>query len=161
MFHKKEKILLFPADGTPVALKEVPDEVFSSGMMGIGAAVLPQSGTVYAPLSGQIVSVADARHAYSLVSEDGVELMVHIGIDTVTLGGRGFVPMVAEGDLVKAGEVLARVDLQVPKAEKLPLHVVVLITNPESITDFSMRTGKGLGGKSELAVYQTINRKKE
>jgi glucose-specific phosphotransferase system IIA component len=161
MFHKKEKMILFPADGTPVSLKEVPDEVFSSGMLGIGAAVLPQNGTVYAPVSGNVISVSDARHAYSIVSEDGVELMVHIGIDTVTLGGRGFVPMVAEGDAVRAGDALARVDLNILKDEKLPLHIVVLITNPESVSDFSMRTGKGLGGKSELAVYQTTDQKKE
>jgi len=161
MVSKKEKILLFPTDGTPVPLCDVPDEVFSSGMLGIGVAVLPHSGTVYAPMSGQIESVSEARHAYSLVSEDGVELMVHIGIDTVTLGGRGFVPMVAEGDRVQAGEVLTRVDLKVLEEEKLPAHVVVLITNPESVTDFSMRSSKGLGGKSELAVYRTTDRKKE
>lgn len=161
MFAKKEKVLLFPTDGTPVLLSKVPDEVFSSGMLGIGAAVLPHGGTVYAPISGQIESVADARHAYSLLSEDGVELMVHVGIDTVTLGGRGFVPMVAEGERVKAGDVLARVDLSVLEAERLSAHVVVLITNPEAVTDFSVRTAKGLGGKSELAVYRLADRKKE
>ena len=157
MFLKKEKKLLFPIDGTPLPLSEVPDEVFSSGMLGIGAAVLPSAGTVYAPTSGIIESVADARHAYSLMGEDGVELMVHIGIDTVSLKGRGFVPMVAEGDRVKAGDVLARVDLSLLTEEQLSPHVVVLITNPESVSDFSLREGKGLGGKSELAVY----RKKE
>ena len=161
MFHKKEKILLFPADGTPLSLERVPDEVFSSGMLGIGAAVLPESGTVYAPISGKIINVADALHAYSMLGDDGTELLLHIGIDTVTLGGKGFVSMVAEGERVKAGDVLARVDLGVLKAASLSPHVVVLLTSPESIADFSMRTGKGLGGKSELAVYRTAERKKE
>ena len=161
MSSKKEKILLFPVDGNAVPLSDVPDEVFASGMLGIGAAVVPDSGSVYAPMSGQIESVADARHAYTLISEDGVEMMVHIGIDTVSLKGKGFLPMVAEGDRVRAGDVLARVDLDVLKQEKLHTHVVVLLTNPDVTESFTPRTGKGLGGKSELAVYCLSNQKKE
>ena len=161
MFGKKEKLLLFPADGAAIPLSEGPDEVFASGMLGIGAAVLPDAGTVYAPMSGQIESVADARHAYTLVSEDGVEMMVHIGIDTVSLKGKGFLPMVAEGDRVRAGDVLARVDLDLLKQEKLYTHVVVLLTNPDATEAFTVRTGKGLGGKSELAVYRLADQKKE
>lgn len=161
MFAKKEKILLFPAKGTALPLSDVPDEVFSSGMLGIGAAVLPSEGIVYAPMSGKIESVADSRHAYTIVSEDGVEMMVHIGIDTVSLKGKGFLPAVTEGDRVRAGDRLAQVDLDVLNREKLPTHVIVLITNPESVSNFTLRSGQGLGGKSELAVYRLSDQKKE
>ena len=154
MLVKKEKILLVPADGDAVPLSDVPDDVFSSGMLGIGAAVLPDTGTVYAPMSGKIESVSDSRHAYTLISADGIELMVHIGIDTVSLKGKGFFPMVAEGETVRAGDVLAKVDLELLKRKKLHTHVVVLITNPDATTAFTVRTNKGLGGKSELAVYR-------
>jgi len=161
MMIKKERKLLFPVDGKAVALNEVPDEAFSSGMLGIGFAVIPEAGTVYAPTSGEIINVADARHAYSLLGEDGVELMIHIGIDTVDLCGKGFVPMVAEGDRVKAGEVLARVDLTVLKNENLATHVVVLIPEPDTVDGFTPRLSKGLGGKSEAAIYRTVGLKKE
>ena len=161
MFAKKEKLLLFPANGTLIPLSEVPDEVFSSGMLGIGAAVLPSEGSIYAPMSGRIESIADSRHAYTLVSEDGVELMIHIGIDTVSLRGKGFLSLVSKGERVRAGDRLARVDLEVLKQEKLPSHVIVLITDPDTVDHFTVRSGQGLGGKSELAVYRLPNRKKE
>lgn len=153
---KKEKMMLFPIDGKLVPLSEVPDEAFSSGMLGIGFAVIPTAGTVYAPMEGQIESVTDARHAYTILGEDGTELLVHIGIDTVTLGGTGFLPMVCEGDRVKAGDVLARVELDVLREASLPLHTVVLITNPETVQDLQLSEGKGLGGKSEAARYRSV-----
>ncbi|MBE6601140.1 MAG: PTS glucose transporter subunit IIA [Ruminococcaceae bacterium] len=150
---KKEKLMLFPIDGTLIPLSDVPDEAFCSGMLGIGFAVLPTAGTVYAPMTGRIESVTDARHAYTVMGDDGTELLVHVGIDTVTLGGKGFLPMVSEGDSVKAGDVLARVDLDVLREASLPLHTVVLITNPETVSELQICKGKGLGGKSEAARY--------
>jgi len=157
---KKERKLLFPTDGTLVPLSQTPDDAFASGMLGEGFAVIPTAGTVYAPMSGQIDSVADARHAYTVMSEDGTELLVHVGIDTVTLKGKGFLPMVAEGDRVAAGDVIARVDLDVLRAEGFPTHVVVLLPDPDSVEHLKICEGKGLGGKSEAAVYE-LSRKKE
>lgn len=153
-FGKKERLLLSPASGRVVELSAVPDEVFSSGMLGKGFAVLPDDGTVYSPMSGRVESVADARHAYTLVGEDGVELLVHIGVDTVTLGGRGFLPMVEEGASVQAGDVLARVDLSVLSEAGLVNSVVVILTEPDSIFDLRLTPGKCLGGRSEALRYR-------
>ena len=112
--------------------------------------------TVSAPMSGTVEGVTETNHAYSLVSEDGIELLVHIGIDTVTLRGEGFVPMVSEGDRVKAGDVLARVDLSLLQKKDIPTHTVVLITNPEHIKKLHLGENRGLGGKSEAARYETV-----
>ena len=116
---------------------------------------------MYSPLSGQVESVANARHAYTLIGDDGVELLVHVGIDTVELKGEGFLSMVSEGDRVRAGEVLARVDLSLLKEKGLHPHVVVMITNPDGIQELQLCTERGLGGKSEAAVYRTATNKKE
>jgi phosphotransferase system IIA component len=80
--------------------------------------------------------------------------LVHIGIDTVALGGKGFLPLVFEGDRVKAGDVIARVDLEVLRKEGLPTHVVVLLPDPDAVKNLKIGEGKGLGGKSEAAVYE-------
>ena len=150
---KKERKLLFPTDGVLIPAEQIPDGAFASGMLGVGFAIVPSAGTVYAPMSGQIDSVADARHAYSLISADGVEMLVHIGIDTVTLKGEGFLSMVAVGDRVSAGDVIARVDLHLLKDRGLSPHIVVLLTDPDSVDELKILPGKGLGGKSEAAVY--------
>ena len=161
LFSKKEKLLLYPTDGRLLPLSEVPDEAFASGLLGIGFAIEPTEGTVYAPMEGQIVSVAEALHAYTLVHRDGTELLLHVGIDTVTLKGEGFLSMVAEGDRVRAGDPVARVDLALLREKKLPPHVIVLLTDPDAIASFQTSCGKGLGGRSEAAHYTLSRNKKE
>ena len=111
-----------------------------------------------------MITPNETELALMIGGQDSVDEMakkIPVAEVLVTLGGKGFVSMVAEGERVKAGDVLARVDLGVLKAASLSPHVVVLLTSPESIAVFSMRTGKGLGGKSELAVYRTAEQKKE
>lgn len=155
MFNRnKEQLLLYPADGRLIPLSEVPDEAFASGMLGVGFAVEPTEGTLYAPMDGVVESVADARHAYTLVHRNGIALLLHVGIDSVTLKGEGFLSMVNEGDRVRAGDVLARVDLEILRAHQIPTHVIVLLTEPETVRDLQINTGKGLGGRSEAARYR-------
>ncbi|MEU0026882.1 glucose PTS transporter subunit IIA [Streptomyces sp. NPDC006335] len=103
--------LTAPVAGKVVALAEVPDQVFASGAMGSGLAVIPSEGKVYAPLSGTLVSVMP--HAFGIRSDAGVEVLVHIGLNTVELQGRGFAPVVSQGQRVNAGDLLTEVDLQV------------------------------------------------
>ncbi|MEU0390980.1 beta-glucoside-specific PTS transporter subunit IIABC [Streptomyces chartreusis] len=103
--------LAAPVAGKVVALAEVPDQVFASGAMGSGLAVIPSEGKVYAPLSGTLVSVMP--HAFGIRSDSGVEVLVHIGLNTVELKGRGFAPVVTQGQRVNAGDLLTEVDLQV------------------------------------------------
>lgn len=155
LFSKKEKIMLAVADGNAVPLTEVPDEAFSSGILGVGVAIEPTVGTVYAPVSGKIDSVTDSRHAYTILSDDGLDVLVHIGIDTVELGGKGFLSMVSEGDKVKAGDVIARVELEAIRQAGKPTVIPVLVTNPDALSAHSFTLGKVLGGKSEVMRYRT------
>lgn len=110
LFKKKEaekKVLYSMANGKSVAIEEVPDEVFSTKMMGEGIAVIPIEGKIYAPCKGKITMVMDnTKHAIGMENEDGVELLIHVGLDTVNLMGEGFVTHVSVGDSVELGEIL-------------------------------------------------------
>ncbi len=104
-----------PADGTLLPLSEVPDNVFAAGTLGKGVAVEPTDGKFYAPFNGT-VGTGTGGHAVCLVSDGGVELLIHIGIDTVNLKGKHFAIKVKEGDKVKAGDLLAEVDVAAVRA---------------------------------------------
>ncbi|MEX5237859.1 beta-glucoside-specific PTS transporter subunit IIABC [Kocuria arenosa] len=121
--------VLSPVDGTAVALTEVPDKVFASEAMGKGLGIVPTDGHIYAPISGTVKAAMKSGHAYGIKSPDGVEVLVHIGIDTVQLNGRGFSPAVARGDQVKAGDLLAVVDLDVVAEAGYDPTTLVIITN--------------------------------
>ncbi|MDN5571763.1 MAG: beta-glucoside-specific PTS transporter subunit IIABC, partial [Propionibacteriaceae bacterium] len=118
-----------PVSGRLVPLAEVPDPVFASGKMGHGIGIVPDNGTFVAPLAGKIVVAMKSGHAYGIRSDAGVEVLVHIGLDTVDMEGRGFTPKVAKGDVVSAGQVLAEVDLAAIEAAGHPTPTVVLVTN--------------------------------
>ena len=107
----KKYIIFAPMAGEVVPLTAVPDEVFSGGVLGEGCAIRPQDGKIHSPVQGRISSVAQTKHAYGISTEDGVEVLVHVGIDTVSLGGEGFVSHVKEGDEVSVGDLLGEVDL--------------------------------------------------
>ena len=154
LFSNKEKKLLAVADGKALPLGDVPDEAFSSGILGIGFAIEPTAGTVHSPIDGKIDSITDSHHAYTILSEDGLDVLVHIGIDTVELGGKGFLPMVAVGDTVKAGDILARADLDVIRTAGKPTVIPVLITNPDALAKRDFIYGEVLGGKSEVLRYR-------
>ena len=121
--------VLSPVDGTTMALTDVPDKVFASGAMGQGLGIVPTDGHVYAPLSGTVKAAMKSGHAYGIKSPDGVEVLVHIGIDTVQMEGRGFSPAVARGDHVEAGDLLAVVDLDVVAEAGYDSTTLVVVTN--------------------------------
>ena len=111
LFKKKCKALYAMANGTSVAMKDVPDEVFSQNMMGEGIAIQPNEGLIYAPCDGEISMVMERTlHAVGIVNEDGMELLIHIGLDTVELSGEGFESFVKAGDKVYKGDLLIRYD---------------------------------------------------
>ncbi|WP_263118833.1 beta-glucoside-specific PTS transporter subunit IIABC [Cellulomonas fimi] len=122
-----------PVNGTVVPLAEVSDKVFSSGALGKGAGVVPADGRVVSPISGTVVSVLP--HAYGLVSDDGVEVLVHVGINTVELDGKGFTPAVQQGAQVLPGTELVTVDLDVIRAAGLDTTTIVLVTNSDAYAD--------------------------
>ena len=155
MFSKKNQVLLAVADGSVLPLAEVADEAFASGMLGQGIAIEPREGTVYSPIDGTVDSVTDTGHAYSICTEDGLDVLVHVGIDTVEMKGDGFLPMVKIGDRVKAGDVLLRADLDKIRAAGHPVTIPVLITNPERLRSFSCKGGADvIGGKSTVIEYR-------
>ncbi|MFF1252569.1 beta-glucoside-specific PTS transporter subunit IIABC [Pseudarthrobacter sp. NPDC058329] len=121
--------VLAPVNGRAVALASVPDKVFASGAIGQGLGIVPAEGHVYAPISGTIKAAMKSGHAYGIKSPEGVEVLVHIGINTVQLEGRGFSPAVTHGDHVRAGDLLAVVDLDVVAAAGYNSTTLVVVTN--------------------------------
>ena len=126
-----EKVIKSPMNGTVIPLSEVPDAVFSSEMLGKGFGVEPLEGKAYAPVDGEVTTVFDTKHALGLMSKNGVELLIHIGMDTVKLNGRGFDVKVKAGDQVKAGDLLAEFDMNLIKSEGYPVTTAVVITNTD------------------------------
>ncbi|MEY8370714.1 sucrose-specific PTS transporter subunit IIBC [Aerococcaceae bacterium 50-4] len=121
-----------PVTGHTKPLEEVNDPVFSQGMMGPGLAIIPdESGQVYAPISGKLSIASETGHAYGLVGDSGLEVLIHIGIDTVNLKGHGFTSQVKQGDQVTKGELLGSFDLAVIKEAGYDPDVMVLVTNPD------------------------------
>ena len=102
MKKKTKNELLATQNGTIVDLKDVPDEAFAQKLLGDGVAILPTDNEVYSPVDGTIIQVSDTLHAYGISTKDGLDILIHIGIDTVELQGEGFEPLVKEGDQVKA-----------------------------------------------------------
>ena len=126
-----EKVIKSPMNGTVIPLSEVPDAVFSSEMLGKGFGVEPSEGKAYSPVDGEVTTVFDTKHALGLMSKNGVELLIHIGMDTVKLNGRGFDVKVKAGDQVKAGDLLAEFDMNLIKSEGYPVTTAVVITNTD------------------------------
>ena len=122
-----------PVEGKVVDLKDSGDRVFAMKALGEGAAVVPEAKklNVVAPVAGNITSIAASKHAYTLMTEEGVGVLIHVGIDTVKLGGKGFDVKAAEGEDVKAGDILAEVDFASIKdaGYKIPVVVTVVNTN--------------------------------
>lgn len=150
---KKQRVFLAPCDGEVIELSRVPDPVFSEGMLGIGIAVEPLQDTVCSPVDGQVVSIADAAHAYTLLSEDGLELLLHVGIDTVELKGEGYHPAVAIGDRVRAGDPLVRIDREKIQARGYALTTPLIVTNPECLGQHTPVYGNAEGGKTPILRY--------
>ncbi|MDR2182265.1 MAG: PTS glucose transporter subunit IIA [Treponema sp.] len=125
----KEIVVLSPLSGEVVQLKKVKDKVFSGEVLGEGIAIIPDQGTVVSPVSGTIDAVASAKHAINVVGDSGEELLIHIGLDTVTLKGSAFTPLVKAGDKVKQGDVLMEFDLQGIKGAGLDTVSPVVVLN--------------------------------
>lgn len=130
------------ATGKVIPITEVGDEVFSQKMMGDGFAVIPESGEIFAPVAGKVTSVFPTKHAIGLVTDSGIEVLVHMGIDTVQLNGEPFTVFVKEGQQVGRGQMLAKVDLASLKANGKEADMIVVFTNPDKIDTFSVTTGQ-------------------
>ena len=130
--EKKTKIRIgTPIEGKVIPLEEMKDEGFASGAMGPGAAVIPETDTVYAPADAEIAMVFDTKHAVGFTTKDGVEILIHIGIDTVELNGEGFTAHVSAGDQVKKGDKLVTFDRKAIAEKGYDTTVAVLVTNAD------------------------------
>lgn len=142
-----------PMNGTVIPLSEVPDAVFSSEMLGKGFGVEPSEGKAYAPVDGEVINVFDTKHAIGLMSKHGVELLIHIGMDTVKLNGKGFDVKVKTGDQVKAGDLLAEFDMDLIKGEGYPVTTAVVVTNTDDCEEIGeVRTGAATKDTAVLTV---------
>ncbi len=120
-----------PFSGTAMKLEDIPDPVFSQGILGPGCGVDPGEETVYAPFDGSVIQTTDTMHAVGVVSSDGVEVLIHVGMDTVEMGGKGFTCLVKEGDKIKAGQPLMKFTLADIQAAGHPAVTAVVVTNAD------------------------------
>lgn len=128
---KKETNLKAFATGKVIALKDVKDEMFSAGLMGPGIAIESSDGKYYSPVNGTITMLFPTKHALGLKSDDGQELLLHIGIDTVALKGEGFTAFVQDGQKVSAGDPLLSADLDFLRSKGLETAAILCITEPK------------------------------
>lgn len=131
----QQEIIASPLIGNVVPLDQVPDQVFASGAMGKGIAIDPTDGVIVAPAKATVNLVFPTAHAIGLTTENGVELLIHIGMDTVSLAGKGFKTYVEAGDVVEAGQKLIEFDLATIRDAKLPVITPVIVTNTADFDD--------------------------
>ncbi|MCH4177928.1 MAG: PTS glucose transporter subunit IIA [Streptococcaceae bacterium] len=142
------------ASGKLIAISEVNDSVFSQKMMGDGFAVIPENGDIYSPIIGQVISIFQTKHAVGLQMNNGLEILLHMGIDTVELKGAPFDIKVTEGDYVTQETLIAKVNLNAILAANKGTEMVVIITNMDQLKKFELskvgHVGAGeLIGKAE------------
>lgn len=154
-FKSKETPKIYAVqDGDSVSLDRVPDQVFAEKMLGDGVAIIPRSNKVKSPVNGRIVQVFDTRHAYSIETDDGLEVLVHIGINTVELKGEGFEPKVKDGDRVKVGDVLCEADLDFMIKKGYEIYTPVIITNMDAVKNIKTFSGNVIGGETPVIEYK-------
>ncbi len=127
-----------PIKGKAISYEEIPDETFAEGILGQGIGVVPEEGAVYAPFDGEISSVAETGHAIGITGNHDMELLIHVGIDTVKMNGDGFLVKVAEGDKVVKGQLLMTFDIEKIKAAGFDTTTAVLLTNSDDYPDLKI-----------------------
>lgn len=147
----QDETIISPIVGQAVALSDVDDPVFSSGAMGRGIAIKPSEGVVYAPADAEVTIAFETGHAYGLKTANGAEILIHVGIDTVSMGGEGFDQKVAQGDKVKAGDVLGTFEAEKIAAAGLDDTTMVIVTNT---ADYASVTpvAKGAVAKGDAVI---------
>ncbi|MGZ0087420.1 PTS sugar transporter subunit IIA [Caldibacillus thermoamylovorans] len=148
----KEETIVAPLSGTIVPLEDVPDPVFAQKMMGDGIAIDPTDGDVVAPVDGEIIQLFPTKHAIGLRSEAGVELLIHVGIDTVSMNGEGFTAYVKAGDRVKRGERLLSVDVSLVREKAKSAITPIIITNGDALERLEKKA-EASAAKGETVLF--------
>lgn len=133
LIEYEAKSIYSPTDGTVIPLESVPDEVFASKALGDGVAIYPNTGNLYSPVNGKVSTLFSTKHALGIISVDGMEILLHIGIDTVTMDGDGFESYINIGEEVKAGQLLIKFDISKIKNYGLNPCVMVIVTNLQAV----------------------------
>lgn len=140
-----------PVKGQIIDIVDVPDAVFSQKIVGDGIAICPEDGRVISPIEGEVVSIMPTGHAIGLKAKNGVEILIHIGIDTVEMRGEGFQKHIAQGDKIKAGQLLITFNLEMVNKKAKSAITPVIITNMEEIKSIEK-----LDGQEEWVMKVTI-----
>lgn len=144
-------VFISPITGEIKPISEVPDAVFSEKMMGDGFAIIPEDGTIVSPVDGTIVNFFPTKHAIGIESDTGLEVLIHVGIDTVKLEGNGFEALIAQGDKVKAGQPLLQVDLDYVKNNATSIITPIVFTNLKAGQSIAIeKTGKVTSGEENI-----------
>lgn len=138
----KETLVGSPAKGKAVPVSQVNDPTFAEEILGKGVAIIPEDGKICAPAAGEIAMVFDTLHAFSMTTREGVELLVHIGLETVSLKGKGFKAHVKAGDKVDKGDLVITADLDLIKGEGLDTIIPVIVCNTEEFKAVESLAGK-------------------
>lgn len=140
-----------PIDGEVVPLEDVPDPVFSQKMMGDGVAIKPNNGTVVSPVQGKIMQVFPTKHAIGIQAENGIEILLHIGLETVNLNGEGFTTHVQEGDNVKVGDALVTFEKEIIEEKAKSTITPVIITNTTEMKEIQIKDPQSVqAGQDEI-----------
>ncbi|WP_335871703.1 PTS sugar transporter subunit IIA [Bacillus sp. 2205SS5-2] len=154
LFGSKEKPIvsvefMSPLNGDCLSLTEVPDPVFSQKMMGDGVAILPSEGKVVSPVEGEVIQVFPTKHAIGLKAKNGAEILIHIGLETVSMNGEGFETFVEQGDSVEVGDVLVEFDMNLVNEKAKSTISPIIITNGDQVEiklkasgEYSVRAGE-------------------
>ncbi|MGP1612111.1 MAG: PTS sugar transporter subunit IIA [Catonella sp.] len=144
MFLKKKELeILAPMSGELIGIENVPDTTFSVGTLGKGVAIIPEDGNVYSPVGGIVNSIFPTLHAISITTKEGVEILIHVGIDTVNLGGVGFEAKVSRKAGIRTGTLLLTADIESIKRAGYSIITPIVICNPNECKEIIYReTGK-------------------
>lgn len=156
LFKRKENTtstFLAPVSGECIALDEVADEAFASKLCGDGIAIIPSENLYRSPVDGVLTGIAESKHAYTLTSKDGLEVLVHIGIDTVELKGEGFTPKAAVGENLRRGDPLCEVDIAMLKEKGYDTTSPAVISNIDEVKNVKFHKGTVTGGSDTVIEY--------
>lgn len=140
--ENKNEVICAPVKGKAVESKEVSDPTFAEELLGAGMAIIPTEGKVYSPVDGKISMCIDSNHAVGIMSDAGTEILVHVGLDTVSLKGQHYTAHMKEGDSVKKGDLLLEFDMEAIKAAGFDVITPVIVTNSFDYKEVIRFTGK-------------------
>lgn len=156
LLNKRES-LLAPISGKVIPLAEVPDHIFAKKIAGDGVGIDSTGDIVAAPADGVIVFIFNTNHAFAMVLENEIELLIHIGIDTIELNGTGFKRLIEEGTKVKAGDPIIKIDREFIKGKGYSLITPVLITNPDRLRTINYDTDIMVKAGKDIVIYYEVD----